>query len=170
MMDLIVLAGLGLAVMGAASTGAVYKPGAWYEGLNKPSWTPPNWLFPVAWMALYVLMTLAAWRVASGVAAGAFGDSGLTAMAGLAFWAAQITLNGIWSPLFFGIRRPDGAMVAIIPLWASVILTTVFFAQVDLTAALMFVPYIVWTSYAGALNWAILRMNSDETWGFAERA
>ncbi|MEM1314552.1 MAG: TspO/MBR family protein [Pseudomonadota bacterium] len=170
MMDLIILLGLGLAVMGAASTGAVYKPGAWYEGLAKPGWTPPNWLFPVAWMVLYVLMILAAWRVASGLAAGAYGASSGAAMAGMAFWTAQITLNGIWSPLFFGIRRPDGAMVAILPLWASVILTAVFFGQVDLTAALLFVPYIVWTSYAGALNWKILQMNSDEKWGFPESA
>ncbi|MEM6440312.1 MAG: TspO/MBR family protein [Pseudomonadota bacterium] len=170
MMDLVILAGLGLAVMGAASTGAVYQPGAWYESLSKPPWTPPNWLFPVAWMVLYVLMTVAAWRVASSLAAGEFGASGHAAMAGLAFWAAQITLNGIWSPLFFGIRRPDAAMIAIAPLWLSVLATTILFFQADWVAGLMFVPYVVWTSVAGALNWSILQRNSDAKWGLPDAA
>ena len=170
MMDLVILAGLGLAVMGAASTGAIYRPGSWYEGLSKPPWTPPNWLFPVAWMVLYVLMTLAAWRVASTLAGGGFGEAGALAMAGLAFWAAQITLNGIWSPRFFGIRRPDAAMIAIAPLWASVLLTTSFFVQVDWVAGLMFVPYVIWTSVAGALNYAILQRNGDEKWGLPDAA
>ena len=48
----------------AATTGAMFEPGAWYKSLAKPSWTPPNWLFPVAWTTLYILMSLAAMRVA----------------------------------------------------------------------------------------------------------
>jgi tryptophan-rich sensory protein len=168
-MEWVVLAGLGIAVMGAASTGAIYKPGAWYEGLAKPSWTPPNWLFPVAWMLLYVLMTVAAWRVVTALAAGSFAAP-MTAAAGVAFWAAQITLNAIWSPLFFGIRRPDAAMICVVALWLAVAGTCALFWLVDPWAGAMLIPYVAWVTVAGALNWTVLQMNDDSKWGLPDAA
>jgi tryptophan-rich sensory protein len=95
---------------GAAATGAMFQPGAWYDALQKPSWTPPNWLFPVAWTTLYLLMSLSAMRVAQ------LPDAGQA----LAFWAMQIAFNTLWTPVFFGLRRMRAALVVMVFLWVSV--------------------------------------------------
>lgn len=150
-MDWITLAGLALAVMAAASTGAMFPPGDWYDALDKPNWTPPNWLFPVAWTALYIAMVIAAWRVSS-----APGD---IAGPALAFWAAQIALNAIWTPVFFGLRRLGAALVVLSGLWIAVAATILLSARADTIAALLLAPYLVWVSYAGALNASIWRRN-----------
>ena len=83
------------ACFAAGATGALFPPGAWYSTLKKPSWTPPNWLFPVAWTTLYLCMAAAAARVA-GAEGSAFA---------MALWALQIALNTLWTPVFFGLRR-----------------------------------------------------------------
>ena len=169
LMDWIILAGFGFAVMAAASTGAIFAPGDWYRSLAKPRWTPPDWLFPVAWMVLYVLMTVAAWRVATRLAGGVSPAPAVSA-AGLAFWAAQAALNGLWSPLFFGIRRPDAAMICVTALWVAVAATLGLFWTVDPWAGAMFVPYLVWVSVASALNWRVLQLNEETKWGLPEGA
>ena len=89
----------------AAATGAMFSPGAWYESLRKPSWTPPNWLFPVAWTTLYLCMSLAAERVAR--------QAGLTPVVGmaLAFYTLQMGLNCLWTPVFFGLKRMTASQV-----------------------------------------------------------
>jgi tryptophan-rich sensory protein len=138
---------------GAAATGAMFQPGAWYDALQKPSWTPPNWLFPVAWTTLYLLMSLSAMRVAQ------LPDAGQA----LAFWAMQIAFNTLWTPVFFGLRRMRAALVVMVFLWVSVAATTVTFWQVDWLAGLMFLPYLVWVSVAGALNFNVWRLNPDQS-------
>jgi tryptophan-rich sensory protein len=138
---------------GAAATGAMFQPGAWYDALQKPSWTPPNWLFPVAWTTLYLLMSLSAMRVAQ------LPDAGQA----LAFWAMQIAFNTLWTPVFFGLRRMRAAVVVMVFLWVSVAATTVTFWQVDWLAGLMFLPYLVWVSVAGALNFSVWRLNPDQS-------
>jgi benzodiazapine receptor len=138
---------------GAAATGAMFQPGAWYDALQKPSWTPPNWLFPVAWTTLYLLMSLSAMRVAQ------LPDAGQA----LAFWAMQIAFNTLWTPVFFGLRRMRAALVVMVFLWVSVAATTVTFWQVDWLAGLMFLPYLVWVSVAGALNFSVWRLNPDQS-------
>ncbi|WP_112320758.1 tryptophan-rich sensory protein TspO [Oceanibium sediminis] len=150
-MDWITLAGLSLAVMGAASTGAMFSPGEWYETLEKPAWTPPKWLFPLAWTALYIAMAWAAYRVAQA-------PLELAAPA-LAFWAAQIVLNAVWSPVFFGLRRLGAALVVLCLMWVAVVMTTVLAFRADTLAGLLLAPYVVWVSYAGALNAVIWRNN-----------
>jgi tryptophan-rich sensory protein len=134
---------------GAAATGAMFQPGPWYDALQKPSWTPPNWLFPVAWTTLYLLMSLSAMRVAQLPGAGQ----------ALAFWAMQIALNTLWTPVFFGLRRMRAALVVMAFLWLSVAATTLAFWQMDWLAGLMFTPYLVWVSVAGALNFSVWRLN-----------
>lgn len=151
MMDWLVLAGFSFAAMAAASTGAIFAPGEWYRALNKPTWTPPDWVFPVTWMVLYVAMVVAAWRVALS------GDP-LMAFA-LSLWSAQIVLNALWSPVFFGAQRVGAGMAVLVALWASVAATLVTFLLVDLIAGLLLVPYLIWVSIAGKLNWWILRNN-----------
>lgn len=138
------------ACVAAGSTGSMFPPGDWYERLDKPAWTPPNWLFPVAWTFLYIAIAVAAARVA------ALPGTGLA----VAFWALQIALNTLWTPVFFGLRRIGGGMVVLVGLWIAVAGTTALFYQVDTLAGLLFAPYLVWVSYAGALNFSIWRRNT----------
>jgi tryptophan-rich sensory protein len=138
---------------GAAATGTLFQTGAWYEALHKPSWTPPNWMFPVVWTTLYLLMSFSAMRVAQ------LPDSGQA----LAFWAAQISFGTLWTPVFFGLHRMRAAMGVMVCLWLSVAATTLAFWQLDWLAGLMFLPYLIWVSVAGALNYSLWRMNLDQS-------
>lgn len=152
-MEWVALLGFAGACAAAASTGAMYPPGKWYDMLEKPNWTPPNWLFPLAWTFLYAAMAYAAWRVA-------YAPVELAAPA-LAFWACQIACNAIWTPIFFGKKWLGSAMVAIGCLWAAVLGTMLLFFQADTLSGLLIVPYLIWVSYAGALNWWIWQKNPD---------
>jgi translocator protein len=147
----VTLAGFLAATGGAAASGVLFRPGVWYRGLAKPAWTPPDWLFPIAWTPLYLAVAVAAWWVSL--------SPSTLAGAGLALWAWQIVMNGLWSPVFFGLQRPGAGMAVILALWIAVALTTWFFWRIDLLAGLLMTPYLAWVSYAGALNFAIWRMN-----------
>jgi tryptophan-rich sensory protein len=133
----------------AATTGAMFQPGAWYESLNKPAWTPRDWMFPVVWTALYLFMAFAAMRVAGAE------DNGQA----LAFWALQIAFNTLWTPVFFGLRRMRAAMVVMVCLWLSVAATTWSFLAIDLLAGALLLPYLLWVTIAAALNLSVLRRN-----------
>lgn len=137
----------------AGVTGAIYRPGAWYDSLKKPGWTPPNWLFPVAWSTLYVLMSLSAARIA-----GMTAENELASLA-LGLWALQIAVNTLWTPIFFGLRRLGGGMVVLCVLWLTVTATCVAFWQIDWVSGLMFSPYVLWVTVAGALNFSVWRLN-----------
>jgi tryptophan-rich sensory protein len=139
------------ACIAAGSTGAMFSPGAWYESLEKPSWTPPNWLFPVAWTTLYLLMSWSAARVA------ALPDTGHA----LAFWSLQIALNTLWTPVFFGLKKLGGGMIVLVFLWLAVAATTLAFFRADWVAGAMFLPYVVWVTVAGALNLSIWMKNRN---------
>lgn len=136
----------------AAATGAMFNPGAWYERLQKPAWTPPNWAFPVVWTILYISIAVAAARVA------VLPGSGQA----MAFWAAQIAFNTLWTPVFFGLHRMKAAMVVMIGLWAFVAATMVSFMMLDALAGWLFVPYLIWATIAGALNFSVWRLNPGE--------
>jgi translocator protein len=133
----------------AATTGAVFQPGDWYRNLSKPSWTPPDWVFPVTWTVLYLSMSVAAARVA------AMDGTGQA----LAFWSVQIAFNTLWTPIFFGLHRMRAGMLVIALLWLSVTATGVSFWFHDRIAGLLFVPYVLWVSIAAALNWSVWRRN-----------
>ena len=137
--------------MAAAATGAIFKPDTWYESLNKPAWTPPNWVFPVVWTTLYLFMAYAAMRVAP-LEGSAYA---------MGFYVLQLVLNTLWSPVFFGQRRMGAALVIIVCLWVAVVATTVAFFRLDWIAGLLFVPYIVWVTTAGALNRSVMNLNPD---------
>ena len=119
--------------------------------LNRPSWTPPNWVFPVAWTSLYLAMSAAAAIVAP------MEGSGL----GMALWGLQIALNTLWSPIFFGLRRFGAAIIVVVVLWLAVGATMLAFFQLNTLAGLLFVPYLLWCTIAAALNVAMWRMNPD---------
>ncbi len=133
----------------AATTGAMIQPGAWYDALRKPSWTPPRWVFPVAWTSLYILMSLAGMRIALAA------DNGQA----VALWSTQIAFNTLWTPVYFGLHRIRAAMVVMVFLWLSVAAATVSFFGVDFLAGLMFLPYLLWVTIAGALNFSTMRLN-----------
>lgn len=140
------------ACFAAGATGGLFPPGRWYEGLNKPSWTPPNWLFPVAWTTLYVCMAVA------GARAAVADNNGLA----MALWSLQIALNTLWTPVFFGLRRIRQGLVVLALLWTSVAAALLALWQVDFIAGLLFVPYLAWVTVAAALNLAVVRLNPDE--------
>lgn len=152
MTDWIALGGFFALCFAAASTGAVFKPGEWYDNLAKPSWNPPKWAFPVAWSVLFCMIAVSGWLVWR--AAGFAGAAGP-----LAVYVAQLGFNAWWSALFFGKRRIDLALVECAALWASIALNIVVFAPISPLAAWLLVPYFLWVSFATFLNWTLLRLN-----------
>ncbi|ADO41669.1 tryptophan-rich sensory protein TspO [Ketogulonicigenium vulgare] len=148
-MDLMVFGALLVGVMAAGISGMLFQPGNWYTALRKPSWTPPPIAFPIAWTVLYLLMCVAGARVA--------GKSG--ADVALAFMAGQLAVNVLWTPVFFGLHRIRIGMGVIILLWLMVLGTLVLHWRIDWLAGLMLVPYLVWLTYAAALNLMIIRLN-----------
>jgi tryptophan-rich sensory protein len=138
-----------LACAAAATTGVIFKPGEWYASLNKPRFTPPNWAFPLAWTVIYLLLAWAGYR--------------LTLIPGsqvvLALWAAQIALNTLWTPVFFGAHQVFAAMVILVLLWLVVAVMVVMALRLDVITGLILFPYLVWLCVAAALNFSILRNN-----------
>jgi tryptophan-rich sensory protein len=150
--ELAVLAACLLACFAAATTGAVFRPGPWYDQLDKPSWTPPDWAFPVAWTLLYIAIGVAPWLV--------WREAGFTGAAlPLAVWAVQLLLNAAWSWLFFGLRRMDLAFAEVLALWLSIAAMIALFLPISVTAGLLMIPYLVWVSFAAALNLAVWQRN-----------
>lgn len=135
----------------AGSTGALFPPGDWYRSLKKPGFTPPDWVFPVVWTTLYVLIAIAGARVAN------MPQAGLA----LALWALQVALNAIWTPIFFGLKKVRLALVVVSLLWLSVAFGMLALFQIDTLAGLMFVPYLIWVSIATALNLRVMQLNPE---------
>ena len=140
------------ATCAAAATGAMFPTGDWYKQLNKPTWTPPDWVFPVAWTSIYLLISFAGARVA--------GMEG--AQLALAFWALQIAFNTLWTPVFFGLRALRKSLPIMAGLWVAVLGATITHFQVDFWAGMAFVPYIVWVTIAAALNLKMVQLNPDQ--------
>ncbi len=152
-MDAALLVFVGLNVATAAS-GAVFKPGEWYETLKKPSWRPPNIAFPIVWTALYAMIAASGWLVWHAAPP----ESLPLAMT---LYGVQLVLNAAWSALFFGMRRMRAALVDLAALWVSILALIVVFLPIDRTAALLLSPYLLWVTIAGALNRAMIRLNPD---------
>lgn len=153
-MDFATLASFGVFLtlnFAAASSGAIFRPGAWYAGLAKPRWTPPDWAFPAVWSVLYLLNAVSGWLVwqADGSAAGG----------ALGFYVVSLLLNAAWSAVFFGQRRIDLGLVNVVLLWLSIFGVAVLFWPYSKVAALLQLPYLLWVSIAAALNLTILRLN-----------
>ncbi|MES2488025.1 MAG: TspO/MBR family protein [Bacteroidota bacterium] len=126
----------------------------WYPTLAKPVFTPPNWAFPVAWGLLYFLM-----GIAGGLVWGQINVDEANVKKALKFFAIQFALNMAWSFIFFGMCNPLLAFFEIIILWLMIYETYVLFAKVHKAASYLFIPYIIWVSYALVLNGSIWWMN-----------
>jgi len=125
----------------------------WYAELNKPRFTPPDWLFAPVWIGLYILMGVAAflvWRR---------GLHHQVVKRALVFFGVQLVLNVLWSFLFFGLRSPLAGLIGISILGIAIILTVQSFLQASRTAGLLLIPYFLWVSFATGLNLSIWWMN-----------
>ena len=139
----------------AAGLGSLFaRPviGSWYSLLHKPPWTPPNWVFGPVWSALYLCMAIAAWLV--------WRRAGLSgAKLPLALFAIQLVFNVTWSGIFFGLRMPGVAFVEIVFLWLFILATTAAFWPFSRVAAWLMAPYLLWVTFAAALNYEFWRRN-----------
>lgn len=134
---------------GLFTPGAGTEIGAWYASLRKPPFQPPNWLFAPVWTLLYVLMVVSAARLAKL-------DAPVRRRL-LTLWWVQLAVNAIWTPLFFGARRPAAALVVIAVLLVLLLVYTRSAWKEDRVAAACFLPYIAWVSFASVLNFEIVR-------------
>jgi len=144
-----------IATFAAAAVGTVATfrgVTTWYPLLAKPAWTPPSALFGPVWTALYIAMAVAAWRVWRI-------RTGAKATAAVSTYGCQLLLNALWSVLFFGLRRPDFALIDIVALWAILAILLVRYWRADRWAGALWTPYFLWVSFASALNGSIWDLN-----------
>ena len=138
-----------VAFMGATVTDL----GPWYQGLVKPVWTAPDGLFPIIWTIIFALITVSfikAWREA---------PTARDAQGVLGLFAFNAFLNIAWSLLFFRLQRPDWAFIELGIMWIAVLVMIVSCARFSRGAAALLLPYLVWLSYAGMLNLAVVQLN-----------
>jgi len=140
-----------------AFAGSTFTPvpgSEWYYSiLKKPSWNPPDWLFPPAWSLLFLLMGIALYLVVDKWSEKTDVKSALTA------FGVQLLLNFSWSAAFFGLHSPSKALVVIVLLWLAIVLTIVKFKAVSPTAGYLLIPYLLWVSFASFLNFTIWQLN-----------
>lgn len=139
-------------VVGTATLGGQWGAGPWYRGLSKPNWTPPNWLFPPAWAVLYVLIAISGWLIWTTP------HENRSVLLGL--WAGQLVLNAGWSYIFFGRHQIGLGFLDIAAMWLIIAAFIVVALPVNRGAALLFIPYLIWVTYAAALNASIWLRNS----------
>ncbi len=126
----------------------------WFPTLIKPSFNPPPWVFAPVWSLLYTMMGIAAGLVWSRI-----DFETETVRKALLFFAIQLALNALWSLLFFGLKNPFLALIEIVLLWLMIYETYVKFIKIDKIAGYLFVPYLLWVSFATVLNAGIWWLN-----------
>jgi translocator protein len=138
---------------GIGSRATIPNIPVWYEGLAKPSFNPPNWIFGPVWTVLYLLMTYSAWRVL-----GREMTKKLKAAA-IVIFLIQLTLNMLWSVVFFGMHDPATAFIVVIGMEISIIAMILTFARIDPLAAALQIPYAFWVAFASILNLMVMLLN-----------
>lgn len=124
-----------------------------YSQIVRPPLSPPGWLFPVVWTILYTLMGISLYLVWN---SGAGYDQKRNAYI---FFAIQLFLNFIWSPIFFGRRQFLLAFAVLVLLWIFTIGMILSFYKISKPAGLLQIPYLLWLTFAGYLNFAIYLLN-----------
>ena len=140
---------LAVSVGGGLLIGAFTLPGEWYEGLAKPWFNPPSWVFGPAWTFLYALIAIAGWRSWRTDPSGA----------PMKAWIAQMVFNFLWSPTFFALHWMGAALAVIGAMLLAILAFIAFSWSKDRIAALLFLPYAAWVCFAMALNAALLSLN-----------
>ena len=145
---------LGAGVLGSIFTTQAPPAGGltWYTTLNKPFFSPPNWVFGPVWTVLYILMGVALYLVIS--------DKGkVIREKAIQIFAIQLVLNVAWSVIFFGFQNPVLALVDIAALWIAIFLTIKSFSKINKLAGNLLIPYLLWVSFATILNLSIVILN-----------
>lgn len=153
------LLGFGAAVAGAGFFASRYSPrdsrtNLWFRRLEKPSYNPPDYVFPVVWTALYSLIAISGWRTWQA-------EDSPERTAALRLWVKQLLANAEWTRLFFGEHRPKRALADVVLLESLIIRYIKAAKKVDRVAAMTFVPYATWVAFATLLNAEIVRLNPD---------
>lgn len=138
------------------SASVVTRPSveSWYPTLIKPIFNPPNWIFMPMWTLLYILMA-----VAAGLVWDKIKEQNEEVKNALAFFLIQLTLNAIWSYLFFGLKNPMLALIEIALLWLMIYETYLKFIKINKIAGYLLIPYLAWVAFAGILNASIWWLN-----------
>lgn len=143
-------------ISGVSSLVTMPAVNSWYQTINRPSWTPPDWVFGPVWTTLYILIAIAGWRVweklPGGIAARVKHPT-------LRWYWMQLALNFLWSFLFFAWWLPELAAADILLMIAAIWLTIRAFKKLDKAAAWLLVPYLLWVCYASTLNIGIVVLN-----------
>ncbi len=128
------------------------KTNLWFQGLIKPSFYPPDWVFGPVWSVLYLMMGVALWLV--------WRQKEHTSIRWpvVAFFV-QLAANGAWTPLFFGLQQPALALLDIAFLWAMILWTLILFYRVSRGAGFLLLPYFLWVSFAVGLNGSLAMLN-----------
>lgn len=145
-----------LICQGAGILGSLFTTpyiSTWYQQLNKPPFTPPNWLFAPAWTILFLLMGISLYLVWNK------GWENKEVRKAIFIFAIQLILNIFWSFFFFTLKSLLFAFIEIIILWIAILLTIINFQKVSKTAAYLLLPYLFWVSFASVLNFSVLILN-----------
>lgn len=126
----------------------------WYSFLIKPSFNPPNWIFGPIWTFLYILMGISIGKILSHT------EKSTIKTAVIILFISQLALNGWWSILFFGNKRPDWAFYEIIGLWMFILAYIIVAYRISKISSIIMIPYILWVSFAAILNYSIWQLNS----------
>ena len=137
-------------LMGAISNNGLTN--GWYGGLERPSFQPPGWMFGAVWTALYSMLGIALAAILNEP------ESKQRKLA-LSLFAAQLTLNFVWSPVFFGSQMIDLALVLLIVMLVLAVTTANLFRQIRPVAGWLMLPYLLWLCIATALNYETGRLN-----------
>lgn len=126
---------------------------SWYASLQKPFFTPPNWVFAPVWTTLFLLMGISLYLVWEK----GLGDRKVKLA--VSVFSIQLILNILWSVLFFGLQNSFLAFIEIILLWIAILATIILFYRISVKASLLLIPYIVWVSIASLLNYSVWVLN-----------
>jgi tryptophan-rich sensory protein len=120
--------------------------GDWYESV-KPGITPPSYVFPIVWTVLFILISISFYLVLMSV--------GKWKKKAIVVFVINIFLNGLWSYLFFGLQNPGAAFFELILLWITILLMIYTSSKLNRIASYLLIPYLLWVSFAGVLNYLI---------------
>lgn len=140
----------------AAGIGSVFTTPAidsWYATLNKPVFSPPNWVFGPVWTLLYLLMGISLYFVWIAKTEKKAKRHGIT------LFFIQLALNVLWSMLFFGLKLPIAAFIGIVLLWLAIFLTIKNFLHISKFTGWLLIPYLAWVSFATVLNLSVVILN-----------
>lgn len=145
-----------LICQGAGLLGSIFTTpniAGWYQTLQKPALTPPNWIFGPVWISLYTMMGIAVFLIWQ------HGLKNKQTKTALRAFVLQLALNTTWSIVFFGFQSPALGLITILFLWSSILITILFFRKISLTATWLMIPYLLWVSFATYLNYSIWILN-----------